>query len=343
MNIPKPETNVGALLGTYSPFELEENFLNNLSSVELFNLIIAELESIAKQPPAGRAVGLESLWASPQWKKMGQSKGWAQKILRTLIQKASEKAREAAAVAARQNGTLTQSDKLWRDKATEVQYALPDGVLVEEKSRGMWFRDVSGEPIGPAIYPLEELENGTIRFAGSDRWGRPIRDLVLGFAELESPKKCQTKLAAIGARMDDVEAWCALVQEILSVNDLRVPDPEPRESANEELERIREAVRASSHWLSDNVEWCPVKEFEKEFGPVTLSVRRRWAEMGWLLRDAATGRFTYVKSHGGVSASRHYGFRFPAEDAKPVQPAPDAGLKQLEATAAAEAAASSRH
>jgi hypothetical protein len=343
MNIlPKPETNVGALLGTYSPFELEENFLNNLSHAELVSLCVAELERVAAQPATGRPVSLELLFASPQWQKLGQPKAWAQKILDTLICSAGAKAREAAILTARQNGTLTQSDKVWRDKATDVRYALPDGVMIQEKN-GLWFHDVAGADVGPCVYPTEEMENGTIRFTGWDRWGRPVRDLAIAFADLQSPKKCQSKLSSIGARMDDITVWCQIVLDILSQNDLRVPDPEPRESANEELARIQAAATTAGGWLQDQVTWCPQREFEKEFGTVSLSTRRRWVEKGWLVRDAATSRYSWIKSRSGVKPSRHYAFRFPVKESKPAKPAPDAGLRELESTAAAEAAASSRH
>lgn len=317
-NIPKPETDIQSFFGSYSPAEIDDEVLGELDRYQLSSLIIAELERVARQPATGRAAALELLFASAQWKKLGQPRGWAEKILTTLVSNRDAKAREAAILAARQNGTMSKSDELWMKKATAVHYALPEGVLVEAKNGngGLWLQDVTGDAIGPCVYPKEEMENGTIRFTGWDRWGRPVRDLVIAFADLQSPKKCQTKLSSIGARMDSAEMWCALVVEIMRANDLRVPDPEPCETANEELQRLQAAAIIAGGWLAGDITWCPMKEFEKQFGHVPLATRRRWAEKGWLIRDADSGRYTHTKSHGGAAPSRHYGFQFPVEDSK---------------------------
>ncbi len=129
--------------------------------------------------------------------------------------------------------------------------------------------------------------------------------------------------------MDSVEMWCALVVEIMETNDLRVPDPEPRESTDEELERIRGALRSGGYWLKDGCECAWVSDFERAFGKVTIATRRRWSELGLLSRVG--GRFTPLVRRD-AAVGRAFVFRLPAEEksAKPA-PAPDAGLAQLEA------------
>ena len=283
----------------YFPTEFSENELDQLSRVDAVNIILGELERIASRPAAENAANLSLLAASPVVKKAGVTAQWLREMCATVRRRSEEKARAAAIADARQNGTLTASEQLWVKEGSGARYALPEGILFEKSGEGYRFNDVVFGPIGPALYPIEELENGTIRLTGWDRWGRGV-DLTLSFADLTKPTKSDIKLIQVGCRMDQIGMWCGLVNEILSSNDLRVPDPEPIESEDEEMERVRDALRRADWFL--NRDQCPCvdpTQFEREFGKLELAVKRRWVENGWLLRATDDRHFTQKQSRRG--------------------------------------------
>lgn len=238
-------------------------------------------------------------------------------------------AREAAIAAARGNGTLSASDQRWRDKATAATYALPEPWVVEVSDRGDGLVLAVVEPggtrrIGPCVYPIEELENSTIRLAGWDRWGRPV-DLSMAPEVAEGLKLAQRALSAVGCRMDDPAAWCAFVRDVIMSYDLRVPDPEPAETEAEERDRIIQAVRAAGVVRIDAMGvlvW--VRDFARVYGPVDRATRRRWARRGWLVRTE-DGRYT-PQVRQGDRVGRVFAF---AAAASPHAPA-DAGLGALD-------------
>ena len=288
----------------YFPTEFSENELDQLSRSDAVNIVLAELERLASRPVMENAMNLSLLSAATVVKKAGVTAGWLREMSGTVRRRAEKKAREHAIQTAMQNGTLSLSEQMWVKEATGAQYALPEGILFEKEKSGAGYRfnDVVWGPLGPALYPTEEMENGTIRFRGWDRWGRIVENLTLSFADLTKPTKCDTKLQHSGCRMDAPGLWCALVREILAANDLRVPDPEPIESEDEEMERIRSALKAADWFL--NKDQCPCvdpTQFEREFGKLELAVKRRWVEKGWLVRATDDRHFTQKQSrHGRV-------------------------------------------
>ena len=284
----------------YFPTDFSAAELDQLSRNDAVGIVIGELERIASRPASENAANLSLLAASPVVKKAAVTGAWLREMCATLRHQAEKKAREQAIVAVSQNGTLSVSNQLWAKQAIGAQYALPEGIMFEEYGEGYRFTDVVFGPIGPAIYPTEEMENRTIRFRGWDRWGRIVENLTLSFANLTKPTKCDTKLQHSGCRMDAPGLWCALVNEILAANDLRVPDPEPTETEEEERERIRDALKRSDWFL--NRDQCPCTDptqFEREFGKLELAVKRRWVENGWLLRGDDK-HFTQTQRRGRV-------------------------------------------
>ena len=319
----------------YFPTELAESELNQLSRNDAVGIVIGELERIANRPVSENAANLSLLSATPVTKKAAVTAQWLREMCATVRRRAEEKARAAAIAAAAQNGTLSVSDQLWVKQASGAHYGLPEGIMFEKSGDGYRFTDVSWGPIGPALYPLEEMENGTIRFRGWDRWGRGVENLTLSFADLTKPTKADIKLQHSGCRMVQIGMWCALVREILTVNDLRVSDPEPRESEEEELERIQNALKKSDWFLNANQ--CPCVDpvsFEREFGKLELAVKRRWVEKGWLLRATGDRHFTQKQSRRG-RVQRVYVF---AEKfvAGPEKPKTTTGTTGLDALAEAE-------
>ncbi len=314
-------------LDMYLPSEFSEEQLKAMDRSTAVNVVIAELTMIAARPATEAKMNIGLLASAAITKKAGVTKDWLTTMETKMRETEAQKARETAITAAKSNGTLTASDQLWSRKAgVGVRYALPEGVIFGEVDGSLRFVDVTGGPIGPAVYPIEELENGTVRFGGWDRWGRPVRDLSMPFADLWQPKKCQTALSRIGARMEDPVKWCTVVHEIVSQNDLRVSDPEPRETLEEELLRIRAALRQSGRWLRDGVEYAWVSDFERAFGKVSRATRRRWSESGWITRGP-DGRLTPLVRRD-AAVGRAFAFLLPAEE-KPT-PAPDAGLAAVD-------------
>lgn len=315
------------LLDVYLPPEFSDDELARMDRATAVQIVLSELEKIATQPATLRAANMGLLFRSPLAKKANVGADWGRKILETIVQSAEQKAREAAIAAARASGALSASDQLWTRVAVGAQYPLPEGVIIEPGPRGGYvFRDVLAGVVGPAVYPIQELEDGTIRFGGWDRWGRAV-DLVLPFADLENPKKCQTGLAAVGARMERPGLWSYIVQKILSTHDLAVPDPEPLPSAEDELSAIWAALRATGYRAQkDGAMVVPVGAFEAAHGALDRLSRRRWAERGWLVPDPATGRYTHPIRWSG-QVVRGFVFRLPA--AVVPAPAPDQGLQAL--------------
>ena len=180
----------------YFPTEFSENELDQLSRNDAVGIVIGELERIASRPASETQMNLSLLAASPVVKKAGVTAGWLREMSDTVRRRAEKKAREQAIMNVKQNGTLSASEALWVKEATGAQYALPEGIMFEKENSGDGYRlvDVVFGPIGPAIYPTEEMENGTIRFRGWDRWGRIVENLTLSFADLTKPTKCDTKL-----------------------------------------------------------------------------------------------------------------------------------------------------
>ena len=292
----------------YFPSEFSADELDQLSRSDAVNIILGELERIVNRPVSETQMNLSLLSASPVVKKSGVTGAWLREMCITIRRQTEEKARAAAIASARQNGTLTASEQLWVKEGSGAQYALPEGIMFEKSGDGYQFTDVVFGPVGPALYPVEELENGTIRFRGWDRWGRIVENLTLSFADLTKPTKCDTKLSQMSCRMDQITIWCAIVNEILASNDLRVPDPEPNETEEEELERIQDALRRSDWFL--NRDQCPCvdpTQFEREFEKLELAVKRRWVEKGWLLRATDDRHFTQKQSRRG-KVSRVYVF-----------------------------------
>ena len=286
----------------YFPTEFSDSDIDQLTRSDAVNIVLAELERIANRPVTENAANLSLLAASLVVKKAGITAQWLREMCITIRQRAEEKAREHAIQAAIQNGTLSLSEQMWVKEGSGAQYALPEGIMFEKSGDGYRFSDVAVGPVGPALYPVEELENGTIRFVGWDRWGRFIDHFTLSFEDLRKPTKCDTKLQHSGCRMDQIGIWCAIVNEILASNDLRVPDPEPTETQEEEMERVRDALRRADWFL--NKDQCPCvdpTQFEREFGKLELAVKRRWVELGWLLRATDDRHFTQKQSlHGRV-------------------------------------------
>lgn len=284
----------------YFPTEFSDSDIDQLTRSDAVNIVLAELERIANRPVTENAANLSLLSATPVTKKAAVTAQWLREMCATVRRRAEEKARAAAIAAAAQNGTLSVSDQLWVKQASGAHYGLPEGIMFEKSGDGYRFTDVVFGPLGPAIYPTEEMENGTIRFRGWDRWGRIVENLTLSFADLTKPTKADIKLIQVGCRMDQIGMWCGLVNEILSSNDLRVPDPEPIESEDEEMERVRDALRRADWFL--NRDQCPCvdpTQFEREFGKLELGVKRRWVELGWLLRGDDK-HFTQTQRRGNV-------------------------------------------
>ena len=305
----------------YFPTEFSENELDQLSRNDAVGIVIGELERIASRPASETQMNLSLLAASPVVKKAAVTAQWLREMCITIRRQAEKKAREKAITAAMQNGTLSLSEQMWVKEATGAQYALPEGILFEKEKSGEGYRfnDVVFGSVGPALYPVEELENGTIRFRGWDRWGRIVENLTLSFADLTKPTKSDIKLQHIGCRMDAPGLWCALVREILAANDLRVADPEPIESEDEEIARIQDALKRSDWFM--NKDQCPCvdpTQFEREFGKLELAVKRRWVELGWLLRATDDRHFTQKQSlHGRVQRVYVFAEKFVARPEKP--------------------------
>lgn len=312
----------------YFPSEFPDKELETLSRAGAVEIVLAELATIAGRPATERAANLSLLSASGPAKKAGITRTWLTKMEAVMRTDDEQKARQAAIAAARQDGTMSKSDELWAKKAQGARYALPEGIILMEQNSGSYrLDDVSFGPIGAAIFPIEELENGTIRFGGWDRWGRIIQDLSFDFALLDQPKKCQTILSKIGARMDNVELWCAMADEIVSKNDLQVSDPEPPETENEEKQRIQAAIRQIDKFLRGDAVCVDPRQFEQAFGKLSLAVKRRWVERGWLIRSD-DHHFTQVqrgRSHGLVRV-----YVFASFDEPPQTAAPTAGLSAVE-------------
>ncbi len=289
----------------YFPAEYESDQMARMSRADAATLVLSELEAIASRPATEVGANLSLLARSAIARKAGVTTVWLRQMHGVARSAAERKARQQAIERARSSGALSASDQMWAKVAAQARYALPEWVVLVEQAGCLRLADIRGAAaIGPAVYPVAELENGTIRLAGWDRWGRSIRDLALPLDVLENPKKCQAMLAGIGARMDAPALWCVVVREILGANDLRVADPEPAETEAEELDRIRRAVRAVrasepiAQWLdADGVEYCAVAAFTRLFGRTSTATRRRWAETGWI-RRGLDGRLTPLARHG---------------------------------------------
>lgn len=271
-------------------------------------------------------------------------------IAQVGLDHAAEEARAAAIAAARANGALTRSDELWRARAAAATYALPEGWMVQPADRGdglvLAAIGSGGAPrcIGPSVYPVEELEDSTVRFAGWDRWGRPLADLAMPYDAIETTKQAQRALAAIGARMEDPAGWCKFVRDVLTANDLRIADPEPPVTEAEERERVIQAIRAAGVVRIDAIGdraviYVWVSAYQRAYGPVSRATRRAWARRGWIVRGA-DGRYT-PQVRQGDRVGRVFAFGFQADEvANASKQVADAGLQSLdqrdrEATAAA--------
>ena len=290
---------MSAMSEMYFPTEFTGDEIDQLSRVDAVGIVIVELERIASRSMTENAANLSLLQSAPVTKKAGVTAQWLREMCVTIRRRAEEKARAAAIADARQNGTLSKSDELWQKVAVGARYALPEGILFEKNGNGYQFSDVSWGPVGPAIYPVEELENGVVRFRGWDRWGRSV-DLTLSFADLKKVSKCDDKLTQAACRMDVAGLWCMMVNEILRANDLRVADPEPIETEEEELERIRAALQSADWFLNrDHCVCTDPAAFEHAYGKLELAVKRRWVENGWLIR-ANDKHFTQTQRRGNV-------------------------------------------
>jgi hypothetical protein len=161
----------------YTLPELTPEELKALTSTECFDLVLTELRQIELIPTALRELPLITLSASPVAKKSGLSEAKIRKLVKAISDKKGCKARQAAIELAKQNGTMDESDALWIKNAKVVTYALPEGYLIQKESGhdGFSMTCITGSAsspllVGPMIYPYQELEDGTFRFMGWDRW-----------------------------------------------------------------------------------------------------------------------------------------------------------------------------